>query len=208
MAMVHIERYEANDRLLPPVCMLCGAPAAVQKRKAFAWHPPWVLALILVGLLPFAIVAICLTKRMTVYAPLCHDHRNHWTWRAWFLWGGLLFFAVLGVTAIALLTATGPRQRQLEVIGGLLCAGTAVAGLSWLVAAVILQNVGIHPTQITDRALTLTNVAPAFVEALWAERDREEQAARHERPRRPRGPRRPRPDDGAYREGRDYGPAV
>ena len=71
MATVRLYRDETEDFDLPAVCMKCGAPATTWKSKTFSWHPPWVYVLILIGLLPFAIVAMVLTKRRTILAPLC-----------------------------------------------------------------------------------------------------------------------------------------
>jgi hypothetical protein len=81
MAVIRLEGRGNEQYDLPEVCMKCGAPAAVRKRKTFSWYPPWVALLLLAGLLPFIIVALILTKRRTVDAPLCEDHTNHWLWR-------------------------------------------------------------------------------------------------------------------------------
>jgi hypothetical protein len=183
MATVRISRFEAAERLLPPVCMRCGAEATVLKRKAFSWHPSWVLVLLLAGLLPFLILALVLTKYMTIHAPLCEEHRNHWTWRSLFTWLGLTFFLILGIMAI--IFSVQERGPGAAAVGGLLCLGTLIGGLGWLIAAAIIQLVGIRPTEITNRGMTLTNVSPAFADALEDERDmREEEDAYDRRPRR------------------------
>jgi hypothetical protein len=73
MALVRIARYEVDQNLLPSLCIRCGRPAELWKSKKFAWYPPWVLALILIGWgIPYIIVALVLTQRMTVRVPLCH----------------------------------------------------------------------------------------------------------------------------------------
>src|SRR5262249_9663675 len=69
MATVRLERDEVDNDSLPDVCMVCGAEATLRKRKSFSWHPPWVILLILISLWPYIIVALILTKRMTVRAP-------------------------------------------------------------------------------------------------------------------------------------------
>ena len=76
MATVRLGRFEVERGMLPQVCMACGAPAAVRKSKKFAWHPQWIYVLLLAGLLPLIIVAAILTKRMTVAAPFCDDHKR------------------------------------------------------------------------------------------------------------------------------------
>lgn len=190
MAQVRLRRFEVNEDLLPPVCLRCGAEAEVTRSKNFAWHPPWVAVLILVGLLPYAIVAIILTKRMKVEAPLCPQHQGHWQWRALYLYLGLALFVVLGVGSMVVLASTDNRRGAPEAWAGFLCLGSLVAGLAWLISAAIIQHLSIRPTEITDKDITLTNVSPFFVEALHEERDR-----RHEEDRSPRRRDRDRDDE-------------
>ena len=64
-----------HNAVLPRNWVKCGRPAnePLLKRK-FSWHSPWWALLILVGLLPYAIVAMAVSKRMVVEAPLCTKH--------------------------------------------------------------------------------------------------------------------------------------
>jgi hypothetical protein len=172
MATVRLGRYEVKKRLLPPVCLKCGAEATAERRKNFSWSPPWIIILILFGLLPYAIVAIILTKRMTVTVPLCDQHKSHWSWRAWFIWGGFILFFILGIGAFVVLVNQENQRGRGQEMAGWLCAGTGIAGLIWLIAAAIVQSTGIRPTEITDNTITLTHVAPDFVTALKEERTR------------------------------------
>ena len=166
MATVRLERDEVDNDSLPDVCMVCGAEATLRKRKSFSWHPPWVILLILISLWPYIIVALILTKRMTVRAPLCEQHKNHWAWRTAFILGGFLVFLLLGVVSVMVLSNQANQGGADEAIGGLLCFGTVISGLVWLIAAAIIHSLGIRPTEITDRTITLVHVSPAFVEAL------------------------------------------
>ncbi|MCI0465315.1 MAG: hypothetical protein L0Z62_50985 [Gemmataceae bacterium] len=196
MATVLMTRYELAERGLPRVCMRCGTAATMERKKTFAWHPPWVFILLLAGLLPFAIVAIVLTKRMTVYAPLCEAHRNHWRWRAWFIWLGLTVVVALGIAAMIVLSnEPNPRRGAGQLIGGLLCAGSALGGVIWLIATVIVQQMAIRPKEILDDSILLANIAPAFEEALWDKRAQHSKELPYERRFH-----RPYPDDGSYRE--------
>jgi hypothetical protein len=170
MAAVRLGRYEVKRQLLPAVCMQCGAEATVHRRKTFSWYPPWVIVLLLFGLLPFVIVALILTKRMTVAVPLCDQHKGHWTWRAWFIWGGFVFFVVLGVAAIILLASQENRRGGANEMAGWVCAATAGAGLIWLIVAAFVQSSSIRPSEITDTSITLFHVSPDFIDALKEER--------------------------------------
>jgi hypothetical protein len=211
MATVRLTYYEVRNDLLPPLCMKCGAPAAVHKSKTFAWHPPWVAVLILAGLLPWAIVAMILTKRMTVRMPFCEQHRNYWGVRAGVIWSGLVFFFLLGILGIVLLAnADAHRGGPAEVIGPFICIGSVVGGLIWLITVAIMQNLSIRPTEITDRDITLTHVSRDFEDALWDDREPPEEEESRPRRRRDRedddyrrGRRRDREDDDYRREGDD-----
>jgi hypothetical protein len=188
MALVRLDRYEVERNRLPEVCMRCGAAATLMKDRTFSWHPPWVDWFIILGLVlfwPLLIVGIILsssmTKRMRVTVPLCEGHKNHWLWRKWFIYGGLLGVACLGFGAMAFLISTGPQDPDLQTLAGWTCAGSALVGLIWLIAAAIVEKGGIRASEITDEQISLIRVSPAFVEALGRERDEEDE---YDRPRR------------------------
>jgi hypothetical protein len=171
MASVKLYRREVGPDELPMVCMRCGAAAAVEKRKTFSWYPGWVNILFLAGLLPWAIVAMILTKRMTVHAPLCRQHKNHWLVRTLAVLGGLAFIVLAFFTALIVSSATQPPGRGPADDGsfGLICVGSLVGLLVLIVIAAICQMTAIRPMEITDRTITLAGVAPEFIDALEAE---------------------------------------
>src|SRR5262249_28232384 len=113
MASVKLHDPDRMGYDLPDLCMKCGAPAMVYKAKTFSWHPGWVYILLFFGLLPFIIVALIMTRRMTVRVPLCEAHKNHWFGRFLILSGS---FLALFAGGIALFMASlepnrvGPRN--------------------------------------------------------------------------------------------------
>jgi hypothetical protein len=171
MARIRLYDYEVDDQLLPNVCMQCGADADVEKRKKFSWYPPWVVIIMVAALLPGAIVAMILTKRMTVDVPLCNEHKNHWLWRTAATWIGLGICGLLGLIVFIFLVNQRPRSQG-EQLAGFLCLGVVVVGLVWLIVVAILHHTSIHPVEITDRDITLTNVSSGFIDALRDERSR------------------------------------
>jgi hypothetical protein len=78
MAEIRLRDSETELDRLPQMCMVCGQPAVTHIRKKFAWHPPWVIILILINLIVYAVVALIMTKRMTVDVPVCDKHRGYW----------------------------------------------------------------------------------------------------------------------------------
>ena len=145
-----------------PAC--AAAPRRPRRAvKQFSWNPPWVFILLFAGLLPLLIVAMITTKKMRMHAPFCDEHKGHWSSRTKWSWLGFGLVFLAGVATI-MVSASGLDSNN--TLFGLACAGTIGLGVVWLIAAAILGNTGIRPTEITDRSITLTNVSPEFVRAM------------------------------------------
>ena len=118
---------------VPEVCARHGEPAVRRRRTVFRSHTPaWVYILLLFGVLPFAIAAAALQKRVKAPAwPFCSECGRLRTRRL--LMGiGLLVLAVAGVAAAAALmppndSSAGPIVLvfALLLIAGLGVASTA-----------------------------------------------------------------------------------
>jgi len=156
MPEFRVRRYVAAEGQLPMICMLCGARATTRKSKRMVYRPSWVLALMLLGVLPYLIVAFILEKRCVLQAPFCSHHEGHWRTRTLILWGVFLGACVLGVAGIAV----G------QDVGGALCGVSCVVLLAWLITAAVLHETSLHATEITDEGMTLTGVSVQFLNAL------------------------------------------
>jgi hypothetical protein len=205
---------------LPEVCMRCGAPATAFKDKNFSWHPPWVIVLILVNLIVYAIVALALTKRRRVRVPLCDRHKNHWLWRQFVIVGSFVLLLVVGIGAVIAAANEAPARRGGgDELFGLLCAAAVAGLLLWLVLLAVLHSTAIRPREITDRSIKLAGVAEEFVRAYdeewdrsadrldravrerWGERGRRPREAGGHRYRPPEAPDDQRPPPDTYQEG-------
>jgi hypothetical protein len=183
MASIRLGRYEAADGDLPEVCIVCGAPADGYKLKNFSWHPKWVYFFIVLGLLPLVIIALILTKRMSVRAPICRDHRYHWIWRSWAIGGSLVLLIVFFIAAMVIGSSLESRANGGDFFG-IICGGFVALGLIWLIAAVAVQSTAVRASEITDREITLTGVSHKFVEAVLERDEAEvEEEERRERER-------------------------
>jgi hypothetical protein len=181
MANVTLSKYECSRGVLPRVCMRCGAPSDEVKSKNFSWFHPLIYLTLLLGLLPFLIIALVLTKRMTVDAPFCHEHRGHWTRRTLLVTGTLLAVLALGIGAIAYMANQPPGPK--DDLSGFLCAGAGVLLFGWLILSMIVSMTAIRTTEITDRTITLAGVDDQFVAALEEDRERDREDDRHRRRR-------------------------
>ena len=164
MATVRLRGHVSEEGDLPDVCMRCGAPAAVYKDKSFSWFPGWIYILILAGLLVFLILAVVLTKYRRVCVPLCERHKNHWLNRQLGLLLSFLGLLALGGLTVFFIADSRPGSDG-ETIGQVLCVGSLVSLLGWLVLAAVLQTTAIRPVEITERRITLTGVSREFVDA-------------------------------------------
>ena len=180
MSTVKLSRSECSRGLLPSVCIRCGAPADSRKSRTFSWFPPIAYVGLLAGILPFAIISLVLTKRMSVGVPLCHEHRGHWSTRTMITLVSLLALLLMGVGFIVYSGNQPPGQGDLT---GLFCLGWAFGLLIWLILVAILQAGSIRAIEITERTLKLTGVHDGFIAALEEDRDRDRDEGRERRRR-------------------------
>jgi len=129
---------------------------------------------------PVALVlSLLLTKKMVVYAPLCHEHRGIFTRRKVIS----VTLVVLGLGSLFGSIALGaalqqPNQRN-DVGPVAVLIGLGLM-LVLLVASVVVSSIGIGASEITDRDIKLKGVHEDFKEALIEQR----QAERDERKQR------------------------
>ncbi len=163
MAQIRLHVREADGRL-PRVCMRCGEPATVVRTRRLSWNPPWVIVLLLVNVLVYIIVAMILTKRATLQAPLCDAHKGHWRNRLLLVLGSFLAMAALGIAGgIALSNA--PRHAQ-DALSGYACLGGALLFVAWVILFAIVHSTSIRPNEITDTQVSLVGVSEEFVAAV------------------------------------------
>lgn len=201
MAQAWLDRYECDrDGELPPVCMKCGADAEHYVKRTFSWCPPWVIILIVAGVLIWVILSIVLTKTMKVFVPLCEEHKNYFGRRK--MVGSVVVLAGLGVMFAGIGVAVAFADKWNDLGGYFVCGGVVVFLIA-LIAGSIVMSQGIKPTGITDDDIKLSGVHEEFAEALKDQR-RAKKLARDKR-RAERGddeedrrPRRRRRDDDEY----------
>ncbi len=181
MASVHLTSFEVEERLLPPICLRCGALATTYQQKNFQWNH-WTAVFVYCGLLP-DFLGNSSTRAMIVQVPLCDRHKKHWFWRSFFIVVGLVLLFFLGLTGVVLLEDY--QRRNQEDMVGLVGLGLGSAVLLWLISVVALSYLVIRPTEVDEWGITLTNVSTVFVAALAEERN-----LRRQEPKRPRKRRR------------------
>lgn len=144
-----------EDARMPKRCVACNAPILGERTmRQFSWHPQWVFFLILIGWLPYLILASIMRKSAKVSMGLCAEHQNKRRQGLMFLWGGLaamFVFIILGaVTDTPLLFVVGFAILIPAIIGGR------------------MSNM-VSPKKIDDHYIWL-KVGPAFLASI-PERD-------------------------------------
>jgi hypothetical protein len=162
MARVSLYANDITEDGVPPVCMACGQPAEVTAVKAFRWNPGWVYFLILVGLLPFLIVALVASRQRSVPTPFCNRHAGYWRSRARLVLGGLLGVALMGVAIVATAPTEAPTPPWLKA----LWAGAGIATFVWLFSAAIVQASSIRAGEITANRIVLLGVNAEYAAAV------------------------------------------
>lgn len=134
------------------LCLKCGEPAAKVVRKKLSWYPPWVYLLILAGVLVFAVVAVVLSKRMTVPCALCERHAR-------------IRFTGLSVAWTSALVGIGGLLAGIANEQGV----WAVTGLGLILLSIIVGIIFgtvLRPTRIDDRQGSYKGAGEVFLSQL------------------------------------------
>ena len=134
----------------PPLCPKTGEPTQTTLLVKLQWQPQWVFALLLLGVLPFAIVSMMMQKRAQILFPM--SPRIISRRRLGFVVGISSFFLFLAM-----------------VIGGAAAQSAAVALLSFPVLIGGLIYMGIttrlfRVVKITDQFAIIRDVAPSYLQ--------------------------------------------
>jgi hypothetical protein len=138
---------------LPPQCIKCCAPAGGPplKRK-LTWHPGWVYLLILPGLLIYAIVALSIQEKATIYVSLCEKHRASRRMNLLIAWG--IFIASIACFF-------GAANTRGDLPGYLAGAGTLGILISLIYA--LYNSRVVTPFKIDPQYVYLKGICPQFV---------------------------------------------
>ena len=149
---------------LPRQCVKCNAPTADRKpwRKTVSWHHPGYYALIPLGLLIYALVAVSVSKKVTVEAGLCRAHAAVRRNRILIGWG--IFLASIAALVLAIYCwdtppfRHGPAATILGILSGALFVGSMVWGL---VAPRVLAV-----RRVVDNTAWFSGAGPEFLASL------------------------------------------
>ena len=138
---------------LPDRCVKCNSPASgYGKRLRLAWHSPLAFLALLGGLLPYIIVALILTKRLTVYVGVCPRHRR----RRWAgIVAGWLGFILGFLLCVVGASARAPTGAWAFVMGMVMILLSLVAG--------IVGSRIVWPKRIGDNLAWIKGVDPEYL---------------------------------------------
>jgi hypothetical protein len=145
MPLVRLDRHEAENGYLPPVCMRCGAPATCQRRQNFKHSG-----------------GEGLVVNTWVVAPLCDAHRGHFSVRRLAV---PLVLITLGIGFCGGLFAA-VRANADASVAQIIFLAAGIGFLGWIVMSVILHYTQIRLFAFQSGSLELIGVADEFVDAV------------------------------------------
>lgn len=144
---------------LPPLCVKCARPDVVIRRDyEFTWTPSWILLFIVLGLLPYVILAASARKRGNLMLPICGDCDRRW--RRANTWLGLsvmwAFFGLVGSVIVLL-----HEQPWLALF---LFVSAVVAPV--LVQSLVFRPRALRARRIDRRTITVVGLHPETQTAI------------------------------------------
>ncbi len=138
---------------LPHRCVKCNEPATAWVTRQFMWHPIGWFLFVMLGLIPYQVVALIVRNTAKVALPLCKAHRDSRSKAFRINW-----LVGLGGFALCFAPAFGESLIFLFVIGIFLifCSLIYAAAKSPIVA----------PKRIDRTHAWFRNVGPAFLASL------------------------------------------
>jgi len=140
---------------LPDRCVRCNAPSQKRLPMKYSWHHPGYYALLLLGLIPYVVVALAVSDRAAVSVPLCELHmRTFGRWR----------LAGLGLLLVSVLLIFGGMKYHLGA--AVILPGFVVMFLA-LVLVLVAKNF-LVPRKIDHSYVWLKRAAAPFLASLPA----------------------------------------
>ena len=139
-----------KEALLPNRCVKCNEPTSERLQRKLTWHHPVIYLTILVSILVYAIIAMVLRKKATVFVGLCEEHLAARRRSLAITWA-------LGIAGFLSLPFGGLLEDATTVIIGLvLLLATAIYGI------VTLRIVA--PTKIDEHCVWLRGVNSEYLQ--------------------------------------------
>lgn len=134
-------------------CVRCGRPADGRPiRRKLQWHHPAIYLALLVNVLVYLVIALVLTKRMTLEFGICAEDRSKR-----FQAMTILSLMALAGPLISVALCVGLGTEEVAGVSALVGGGILLAALVGLVLCQGSINL-VRPTRIDDREARLTGV--------------------------------------------------
>lgn len=135
-------------------CVKCNAPVNdFRKVTRLSWYPSWAYLALLIGPLPFIVVALVCRKRLTVTISVCEEHRRQRQQAILITW--ISFGMGFALCVIAVAANHGPTSA----VAGLIGFGMMIGGLIYGA----IRSRLIWPKQITKEYAWVKGCCPEFL---------------------------------------------
>jgi len=148
--------YVLQGSQLPAYCVRCGEPSGTEQlKKTYYWHSPVLYVLILFGVLPYAIAATIVRKKISLMVPLCNTHHSQFK-------NGRMVGMLMFLGAIPAATLLGTQTP--------LTFGWAfLIGISILIAGGVIFDRGgnfLRPKYIDEKIAIFSGASTQFLSRL------------------------------------------
>ncbi len=148
---------------LPHVCLKTNEPAVTKLTRKMSWHPPAVYFALLLGLIPYIIIAIAVSKKATIEVPIGETVRSRR--KTWITIGLIALFAGMGLLLYGISLAADNSRLNDDTGGILALAGFVILFLDLFVAVYVGSTV-VKPTKIDHDYVWLTGVNKEYLSRL------------------------------------------
>jgi hypothetical protein len=148
-----------RQAILPDRCVLCNMPAdGGRLGRTYSWMPQWVYLFLLLGLIPFVIVAVILQKRAKLQVGICPVHRSRRI-RNILISLAAVFGGIVLMIGGPMFASSNPQADALAIIG-------VMGGIVVIFAGILFGAYGARvmiPKKIDDYFLWLKGADPEFL---------------------------------------------
>lgn len=148
---------------LPSICVKTNQPADCTLRRKLSWHPPAVFLALLLGLVPYVIIAVCVSRKATLDVPISAATRSKR--RTWIGIGLVTLFAGIALIFFGI-SISSNSTRSGDTTGGYMALVGGILLFLDLFLAVYVSNMIVQPTRIDHEFVWLKGVSKDYLDGL------------------------------------------
>lgn len=148
---------------LPPRCIFSGQPAVDYVEVTLSWHPPWWSVFILLGALPYVLIAAAISEKAQLRLGLSREWAEFRT--SLMIWFGVISGCCALGLAGGIAAAAGIEEPLGPSLGVPLIILSVLTFLGTSIYAVVRMQT-VHPVEIDEHYAHVSGVSEEFLRDL------------------------------------------